>query len=212
MSKEKLKKFAERDPREILDMIGKTIMNKAFRVTLPFTYFSHLWEKDLSSLGSQDIIDKMKDFLNSNPKDENYACFLFYLTHFPASLCKRSVSPKLKFLIGFHYRLGVPQKKDQKSIQRVSMEELAEIFGRSKATIHECIRETETTWRSFQAYSERQREIEGKAERELIEEAKARLCKEREAERLSEENEHTNTDKQTNERPLLSAGVYNNQK
>jgi len=205
-SQKELEKFGEKDPREILEMIGKTIMNKAFRATLPSTYFSHLWEKDLSSLDSQDIIDKMIEFLNSNPKDENYACFLFYLTHFPVSMCKRSVSSKLKFLIGFHYRLGVPQKKDQKHINRVSMEELAEIFGRSKATIHECIKETEIRWKNFQAFVKRQTEIEAKAEKELVEEAKARLLKEREALPHSEEDKHTEMKEQTNERPLLSAG------
>jgi len=174
-------KILNEDPRESMKRIGKIIMNKAFRISLPFNYFTDpdIYETDLSSLTPQDIIDKMKEFLDSNPKDEAYGPFIFYLTHFPVSMCKRSVSLKLKFLIGFHYGFGVPQKKHENTIQNVSMEELAEIFGRSKATIHECIKATEKDFKVFQEEVKKAIEIDTKADRELIEERKAQLRREK---------------------------------
>jgi len=90
------------------------------------------------------------------------------------------VSPFLKFLIGFHYRFGQFYKEEHyKKVQPVSMEELAQIFGRSKATIHECIQDTEEHWKRFLEFKKREEEIEAEAKRELIEEVKERLRKER---------------------------------
>lgn len=59
------------------------------------------------------------------------------------------------------------------------MQELAQMFGRSKATIHDCIKETEELWKDFLDLKKKQEEIEAKAERELVEEAKKRLRKEK---------------------------------
>lgn len=64
-------------------------------------------------------------------------------------MCRRNVSSTLRFLIGFHYGLGRIFKKDYSKVNPVTMDELAEIFGRSKATIHDCIKETEEAWRDF---------------------------------------------------------------
>ena len=61
------------------------------------------------------------------------------------------------------------------------MQELAQIFGRSKATIHDCIKDTEEAWQRFLEFKKKEEEIEAKAERELIEEAKGRLRKQKAA-------------------------------
>jgi predicted DNA-binding protein YlxM (UPF0122 family) len=124
-------------------------------------------------------LEKIRDFLSSEPKDEHYIIFMHYLANYPASMCKRKVSHTLKYLIGFHYRLAQMLKKDYGKVSPVSMEELAEIFGRSKATIHDCIKETEGAWKDFLEFKKKQEEIEAKANRELIEEAKLRLRKEK---------------------------------
>ena len=62
------------------------------------------------------------------------------------------------------------------------MDEVAEIFGRSKATIHECVKATELELKDFEEEYERSIELESKAERELIEERKARLREEKASE------------------------------
>jgi len=194
LSKKERKRQQEfiQNPQKSLESIGRIIMNKAFRIGIT-DYFDdpYLHKTDLSSLTAQEMIDKMNEFLNSKPKpqDESYPQFLFYLTHFPVSMCKRTVSKKLKYLIGFHYRLGIPQKKHEKNINPVSMEELAEVFGRSKATIHECVEGTKESWSELEKKLYFKENLREKAERELIEEEKARLLKEREAQALPEQNE-----------------------
>lgn len=66
------------------------------------------------------------------------------------------------------------------------MEELAQIFGRSKATIHECIKDTEKAWWEFRKLVDHETEIDDIARRELIEERKEALRKEEEFKRESE--------------------------
>jgi len=149
---------------------------------LTLTEDGPLVTENLSSLTVHEILDKIKDFLNSDPTDEHYNVFLHYLANYPVSMCRRKVSPILKYLIGFHYRLGQMFKKDYSKVSPISMEELAEIFGRSKATVHDCIKETESAWKSFLELKKKHEEAEAKAERELIEEAKQRLRKEKAAE------------------------------
>lgn len=85
----------------------------------------------------------------------------------------------MKLLIGFHYRMGQLLKEEYKRVTPVSMEDLAQIFGRSKATIHEYIKQTEPLWKKFLDSMEKQKEAEELASRELVEEAKERLRKEK---------------------------------
>ena len=99
-------------------------------------------------------------------------------------------------------------KEEHGEVSPISMEELAEIFGRSKATVHECINATEEAWSSFLESKKKQEEIEAKAERELIEEAKERLRKEKAARPVSEGI--MKTDEETSERTgaLTEEEVY----
>jgi len=143
---------------------------------------SGISKEDLSAIKGEEMLDKIRDFVRSDPRDEHYIVFLHYLLNYPVSMCRRNVSPTLRFLIGFHYGLGQMFKKDYGKVNPVTMDELAEIFGRSKATIHECIRETEGAWKDLLEIRKKQEEIEAKAERELVEEAKERLRKEKAAE------------------------------
>ena len=67
------------------------------------------------------------------------------------------------------------------NVTPVSMQELAEIFGRSKATIYDCIKDTEEAWKEFLDLKKKEEEIEAQAKRELIEDAKERLHKKKAA-------------------------------
>lgn len=172
------------DKNELLEKASLRVYQAVYRVNvgLTLTEGGHRAKEDLSCLTIQEVLDKITDFLNSDPIDENYQIFLTYLAKYPVSMCKRKVSPTLKYLIGFHYRLGQMLKEEYGKVSPVSMEELAEIFGRSKATIHDCIKETESLWQDFLELKKKQEEIKSKAERELVEEAKERLRKEKAAE------------------------------
>jgi len=165
---------------EIVRRLSSRIYQAVYRVSVGLSLAdSGVSKEDLSAMKVEEMLDKIRDFVSSDPKDEHYIVFLHYLLNYPVSMCRRNVSPTLRFLIGFHYGLGQMFKKDYGKVNPVTMDELAEIFGRSKATIHECIKATEESWKKFLEFKEKQKEIEAKAERELIEEAKQRLREEK---------------------------------
>ncbi|NIO36302.1 hypothetical protein GTO27_01210 [Candidatus Bathyarchaeota archaeon] len=183
------------DRHKLLQETSLRIYQAIYRVDVgrALTNYDRAVAEDPSSLTVHEVLGKISDFVDSEPVDENYIVFLHYLAKYPVSMCKRHVSPLLRFLIGFHYKLGQMFKEDYKKVKPVSMEELAEIFGRSKATIHKCIEETEAEWKNFLADWKRQEKIETKAERELVEEAKGRLRREgADPEARSVQNENTN--------------------
>lgn len=168
---------------ELLRRLSSRIHQAVYRVSVGLALAdSGVSKEDLSAIKVEEMLDKIRDFVSSDPKDEHYMVFLHYLLSYPVSMCRRNVSPTLRFLIGFHYRLGHIFKKDYGKANPVTMDELAEIFGRSKATIHDCIKETEGAWKDFLELKKKHEEAEAKAERELVEEAKERLRKENAAE------------------------------
>lgn len=173
---------------EFLDKVAHRFYQAAYRVNvgLLFTEGEPAVKEDLANVTVNEIMEKIAEFADSNPLDEHYIVFLHYLAKYPVSMCKRKVSKLLKLLIGFHYGYGQMFKEEHyKKVKPVSMEELSQIFGRSKATIHECIKDTEEYWKEFVELLEREKEIEAKAERELVEEAKERLRKEKQPEKLT---------------------------
>lgn len=173
---------------EVLEAVSKKFLNIIFRIGIANqlndigVHENNLWE-----LTVPEVIGKIREFVASNPSDENYEIFLRYLASYPVSMCKRKVSPLLKFIIGMHYRLGVPDKENkEKGVKAVSYDELAEIFGRSKATIYECVHDTEDTWKEMQQELEKEKaeaELRDEARQialqQLIEEEKAKIKAER---------------------------------
>lgn len=137
---------------QVLEAMGKKVWNMLFRVSIARQLNDSGYdEPNISVLTVHEVIDKIREFVNSNPSDESYEVFLRYLACYPVSMCKRQVTPLLKFLVGMHYRLGVPNKEQkQRGIKAVTYDELAQVFGRSKATISECIHETEVYWKEYQ--------------------------------------------------------------
>ncbi len=184
---------------QLFEKMFQRIQQAVYRVSVPqaLTESQPLATEDLSNLTVREILDKLEDFLKSDPIDEHYSIFLRYLEKYPVSMCKRQISPVLKILIGFHYHLGQLYREDFKKVKPVSMEELAEVFGRSKASIHECIKETEESWMQFLEFRKQRKEAKAQAERELIEEEKTRLRKEKLGSR-----ENTIQNGETSERTL----------
>lgn len=133
-------------------------------------------EKDVSTLTTEEILNKIREFNDQKPKDVNKAIFLEYLDCYPVSICKREVSPKLRYLIGFHYRLGVPTDEQAKNgAEKTSYDDLSQIFVRSKATISDCIHKTQAQWDHFQQELAKETALEAEANRQLIEERKAKI-------------------------------------
>ena len=173
----------------LLDAMSEKVGNMMFRIDIARLLNGADVYEPSEYVSSEDILTKIREFLESEPTDEMYEIFLRYLAHYPVSLCSRKVTPLLKMLIGFHYRLGKPNKK-QKAMdyKAVSYSELSQIFGRSKATISEAVNETKDLWQEAQEDFKRHEEVEkvkagfredartrGIALAELIEEEKANL-------------------------------------
>lgn len=179
-----------RNPMKYVEDMGKRLMNREFRQTIPLFYFAdpHIWENNFTQVTVTELISKMRDFLASKPKEVNYSTFLYYMAYFPVSMCKRSLSPLLKKVIGFHYQFGIPTEKEYIAlIKSVSMDELAEIFGRSKATIHECVKATAPEWKKMQEEIERSWRLEVEAKRQLLEEKKEEIRKKKASETALDE-------------------------
>jgi hypothetical protein len=181
--------------------IGEAVIKRVYDDLFRFGVCMNLTDLDLeetdySTLSVKEVIDKIRAFLAQKPKDVSEMIFLHYMAKYPVSMCKRDVSPCLRTLIGFHYRLGVPDKEQQESgAEKVSYDDLSEIFVRSKATISECVNQTESKWKEVQWKAEQEQKLEEEARRQLIEEKK---------QKLREMEQNSQTDEQTSERTPIT--------
>lgn len=83
---QKTKAIPERINRdELLEKASLRINQAVYRVGvgLILTEGEPFVKEDLSSLTAQEILDKINDFLSSNPLDEHYTIFLHYLAKYP---------------------------------------------------------------------------------------------------------------------------------
>jgi len=173
--------YIPKDEFTILKKVCEKVFDNLFKIGVA----SHFWniegleETDYSTLTVQEIMQKIKDFLTSDPSDASYVIFLNYLARFPVSMCKREVSDKLKLFIGFNYRFGIPTPEQMENgAGQISMDDLAEWFGRSKATVSDYIEKTESAWKGFQRLVEEERlreQAHNIALKELVEEEKEKL-------------------------------------
>ena len=117
-------------------------------------------ETDYSNLTTKQVFDKIKEFMdNANPKHEELILdFWQVINEYPISMCERKMSPTLTFLITlfYHYKIPKVKQKDEKhqelwdSVREkfneqgfFSYEQLAILFMRSKASIHDAIKARE---------------------------------------------------------------------
>lgn len=173
----------------LLDKVAEKFFNEIhrIRVCLQLSNIGYS-ENDVSDLTAQEIIDKIREFIKSNPSDEAYFIFLHYLANYPVSMCKRDISPLLRMIMGLHYHLGNNGEKIHNGVKRITYDEIAQLFGRSKASVYDCVHKTEPLWQSYEEElrEEEQRKKIEKARREkarqiameqLIEEEKKKLRK-----------------------------------
>lgn len=173
-----MKKPEELDDSDFMKAFKKKMFNESFQYSVCAQLtLEEEKENDFSRLTVQEIIEKIRDHIKQGPLDVNSIIFLRYLAYYPVSMCKREVSPFLKKLIAFHYGFGDPgeHEKTEHSIEPVSYDDLAEIFGRSKATISEYVNQFRNEWVAFQGEMEQAKAIEEEARRQLIEEEKQKL-------------------------------------
>lgn len=175
-----MRKTEEVGENDLLNALSKRIFNEAFQFSVcEQLTIDEVMENDFSTLTAQEIIDKIRDHIKQGPSNVNSLVFLKYLAYYPVSMCKREVSPLLKKIIGFHYNLGESNEhlKNKHSIDSISYDDLAEIFGRSKATISEYVNQIQVEWQTYLKEVAEAEAIKKQAERELIEEEKQLLRK-----------------------------------
>ena len=170
------KKESYPSEHELLELIMKKKSRDWFNLAIAYFFSEMDIKEETKDISTQEILDKINDFLKESPNENQMNLFLLYLSNFPKSMCQRPISKILEFIIGFHYRIS-GEKNGEKQHEPLSMEELATMFRRSKASIHECVKNTEKLWKDYQKElkMEEEQEILTIAKRELIEEAKNQL-------------------------------------
>ena len=176
MRKMSPKKSFSGSEHELLKLITEKKSRDWFNLRIANFYSDLNIKEETKDISAQEILGKINEFLKESPNENQMNLFLLYLSKFPKSMCQRPISKALEFIIGFHYNLS-REKDGEKQHEPLSMEELANIFRRSKASIHECVKNTENLWNDYQKElkMEEEQEILTIAKRELIEEAKEKL-------------------------------------
>jgi hypothetical protein len=164
-------------------------------------------ETDLSSLSATDIINRIKSFISdyenakSNATEEFHFDFLELMSIYPVSMCQREMTDTLKLIISLYYvdskqlakKWQEEDPNDKDPWKGYSYEHLALLFSRSKATIHDAIKQKEIEAKALLSEPSLRLEARKIALEQLIAEEK---------EKLHQTNEKTieQSKEQTNER------------
>jgi len=135
-------------------------------------------------LESKDFMKKMRSFYvkleksHSETADFAEGYFLELLFNYPKSMCNRHMTDMLKLLIALIYFESKPPPEEEKPLwQGFSYEDLALMFDRSKASIHEAIRQKEAETKRLLAKVQMHGKAKEIALEQLIEEEKQKLKK-----------------------------------
>lgn len=146
-------------------------------------------------LTAKDILDAMRGFylrlekeLDSEIADYAESYFLELMANYPKSMCSQHMTDSLKLLIASIYFESKSEPNDKElTWEGYSYEDLSVIFDKSKASIHEAIRQKETQVKQLLEESQKRTEAKAIALRELIEEEKAKLRREKENNQKNEQ-------------------------
>jgi len=134
-------------------------------------------------LTAEDIMDKVRSFYlrlekNTHSEIADYAesYFLELMLNYPKSMCNRHMTETLKQLIALFYIDSKPEAEEEEPAWNgFSYEDLAIVFDRSKASIHEAIRQKEGEVKQFREESKLRAKVKAIALEELIKEEKMKL-------------------------------------
>lgn len=149
-------------------------------------------ETDFSDLTTKEIMDKIAEFMsNTNPKHEELIPdFWQLIANYPVSMCQRKMSDTLKLLINLFYHYKPPKIKQKDKLHQelwdsvrerfnkqgfFSYEQLAILFMRSKASIHDAIQEKEAEVKQLVEEVNNRRYARSIALEELVAEEKLKL-------------------------------------
>lgn len=146
----------------------------------------------VEDLTIEEIFYKIEEFMsNANPKHEDLVFdFWQLIRQYPVSMCKRQMSDTLKLVINLFYHYKPPkinlQDRDMNELYQAmrqqwkglySYETLAIIFCRSKASIHDAIKEKEAEVKRLVEEVNMRRHARSIAFQEVVAEEKIKLLK-----------------------------------
>jgi hypothetical protein len=141
-------------------------------------------ETDVANLTAQQILDKINAFYERRKKEsseisdfaEGY--FLELMGYYPVSMCSYTMTEALKLVVTLVYFSSKPTEEEQKENdpwEGYSYEDMALVFDRSKATIHEAIKQKEEEAKAMIQEATLRKEARKEAMQQLIEEEKDKL-------------------------------------
>ena len=139
-------------------------------------------ETDYSNITVEQLIKKIREFYRrkdkTNEEEMNECFFLELLRDYPVSICNRHMSEEQKVLIALVYFESKsyvdPEDKDA-GWKGFSYDQLNTVFCRSKATIHEAIRQKEAEAKKLLADVQLREKAKEIALEQLIKEEKQKL-------------------------------------
>jgi predicted DNA-binding protein YlxM (UPF0122 family) len=151
------------------------------------------YRETADGLSAQQILDLIHDYLNDGANEVNTYIFLHLLAYYPKSMTSYNLTPLMQKLIALAYYYS--QNTRGEDTPKLSMDDLAELFHRSKSTIYDCIQKHGELEKMLKAELEEDRlraKAQKEAYRQLIEEEKEKL-------RIQRENDQriAQTSKQT---------------
>ena len=176
----------------VMEATVKKVLENINKISLLRELCVEEYRESAEGLNAQQIIDLIYDYLNNHGANEvNTYIFLHLLAYYPKSMTSYNLTPLMQKLIAFIYFYSQNSKE-----VKLSMDDLAELFHRSKSTIYDCIQKHGEFEKMLKDEIEQERlrvKAQKEAYKQLIEEEKQKLKLER---------ENNQKDKQTSEQTV----------
>ena len=136
-------------------------------------------------LKAKDMMDKIKGFYirldkaSGDIADFAPCYFMELLANYPKSICSRNMTETCKKLITLYYFATKPDSEDKDVWEGYSYDDLSLIFDRSKASIHDAIKEKEVEVKELLEEVSLKAKARALALEELVEEEKKKLLEEK---------------------------------
>jgi len=157
----------------------KRIIENAKKMSMALQFCIEEYQEDGDGLTAQQIIETIRDFLKDEPNEVNAYIFLHLLAYYPQSMTSYNLTPLMQGLIASTYYYA----QNDKEAPKFSMDDLAELFHRSKSTIYDAIQKYSDLEKMIKAQLEEEK-LREKAKdialKQLVEEEKQKLKLERE--------------------------------
>jgi hypothetical protein len=145
-------------------------------------------ETDFPNLTAQQLIEKIRAFYVRLEKEKHdpilndglaESIFLELMAYYPVSMCDYNMTESLKLTVALFYFDSKPTEKElaveNDPWKGYSFEDLALIFDRSKATIHQTIKQKEAEAKAIIQAASQRKEVQKIAMQQLIDEEKEKI-------------------------------------